>query len=57
MQDGLEPAVIAETTEGVTLGFIVIVVLLEVAVAGLAQLKLDVKIQVTIAPFANELEE
>jgi hypothetical protein len=44
-------------TDGVTLGLIVTVVLLDVAVDGLAQLKLEVKIHVTTAPFVKELEE
>ena len=50
---GLVPLVIAMVMVGVTLGFTVIVIALDVAVKGLAQLKLLVITQVTICPFVN----
>ena len=50
-QEGLLPLVTAIETEGVTLELMVIVTLLLVAVAGLAQVAFDVRIQFTIWPF------
>lgn len=43
-------------TEGVTTGFTIIVIALDVAVVGLAQDELDVKIQVTISLFVNAVD-
>ena len=53
-QDGLLPLLSAILTDGVNTGFIVIVILLEVAVAGLAQANPDVMMQVTICPFVRD---
>ena len=53
---GLLPEVKEVVTDGVTLGLIVTVVLLDVAVEGLAQLRLEVKTHVTTSPLLNELE-
>ena len=52
---GFEPPVSAMLTDGVTFGFMDIVIALDVAVTGLAQLKLDVIVQVMICPFVNVL--
>ncbi len=43
-------------TEGVTIAITVIVIALDVAVAGDAQAALDVMITLTISPFANAAE-
>jgi len=53
-QEGLLPLLSAILTDGVNTGFIVIEILLEVAVAGLAQANPDVMRQVTICPFVSE---
>ena len=50
MHLGFVPFVIAMVMVGVTLGVTVIVIALEVAVGELAQLRLDVIMQVTICP-------
>ena len=47
------PAVSAIETAGVTLAFTVIVMPFDVAVAGLAQVALEVRTHVTICPFVN----
>ena len=52
---GFEPPVSAMLTDGVTFGFMDIVIALDVAVTGVAQLKLDVIVQVMICPFVNVL--
>jgi hypothetical protein len=52
-QVGLEPAVIAIDTDGTTTGFTVMVIPALVAVVGLAQVALEVSIQVTICPFVR----
>jgi hypothetical protein len=52
---GFELPVSAMLTDGVTFGFMVIVIAFDVAVTGLAQLKLDVIVQVMICPFVNVL--
>ena len=52
---GLVTPVSAMLTDGVTFGFMVIVIAFDVAVTGLAQLKLDVIVQVMICPFVNVL--
>jgi hypothetical protein len=52
---GFEPPVSAMLTDGVTFGFMDIVIAFDVAVTGLAQLKLDVMVQVMICPFVNVL--
>ena len=54
-QAGFEPPVSAMLTDGVAFGFMVIVIALDVAVTGVAQLKLDVIVQVMICPFVNVL--
>ena len=48
------PLLSAILTDGVNTGFIVIVILLDVAVAGLAQANPDVIIQVTTCPFVRD---
>ncbi len=50
---GLLPVVIAAETAGVTVGLIVIVIPVLVAVAGLAQAAFDVSIHVTTWLFVN----
>lgn len=40
-------------TDGVTAGFTVIVMVLELAVAGLAQVAFEVIVQVTVCPFVS----
>ena len=50
---GLVPDVSEIVTEGVTTGFTVIVIPLDVAVAGLAQVAVDVITQVTTWPLVN----
>ena len=52
---GFEPPVSAMLTDGVTFGFMDIVIAFDVAVTGVAQLKLDVILQVMICPFVNVL--
>jgi hypothetical protein len=52
---GFEPPVSAMLTDGVMIGFMVIVIAFDVAVTGVAQLKLDVIVQVMICPFVNVL--
>ena len=42
---------------GTTVGFTIITILFEVSVAGAAQTALEVKIQVTIFPFAKVVDE
>ena len=54
---GLVPDVIAIVTDGVTLGFTVIVIVLDVTVAGLAQVAFEVILQLTISPLANVVDE
>ena len=53
-QDGLLPLLSAILTDGVNTGFIVIVMLLDVAVTGLAHANPDVIIQVTTCPFVRD---
>lgn len=53
---GLVPEVMAVVMVGVMVPLVVIVVELDVAVVGLAQLKLEVITHVTTCPFANEDE-
>jgi hypothetical protein len=52
---GFEPPVSAMLTDGVTFGFMVIVIAFDVVVTGVAQLKLDVIVHVMICPFVNVL--
>ena len=54
-QEGLLPLVSAIETEGVTVVLIFIVMLLLVAVVGLAQLALEVITQLTTCPFVSAL--
>lgn len=53
-QVGFDPDVKATKTEGVLALFVVIIIAVEVAVVGLAQLKLEVITQVTDCPFVSE---
>lgn len=48
------PGLAAIFTDGVTIGFTAIVIVLEVAVAGLAHASDDVITTVTTSPFAND---
>jgi hypothetical protein len=52
---GFEPPVSAMLTDGVTFGFMVIVIAFDVAVTGVAQLKLEVIVHVMICPLVNVL--
>ena len=52
---GFEPPVSAMLSDGVTFGFMVIVIAFDVAVTGVAQLKLDVIVHVMICPFVKLL--
>ena len=55
---GLFPEVMEVVTEGVTIGFTVIVIALLVTVAVVAQAALEVNMQVTVCPFVKaELEK
>ena len=56
LHEGFKPPVMAMETDGVTLEFIVNVTLFDDAVTGLAQLKLEVMLQVIIWPFVKALE-
>jgi hypothetical protein len=53
---GLDPEAIAMLIVGVTAGVTVIVIALDVTVAGLEHTALDPKSQVTISPFTNTAE-
>jgi hypothetical protein len=53
-QAGLLPPVILIATVGVTAGFTVMLILLEVAVVGDAQLELDVSTQLTDCPLVSD---
>lgn len=53
VQVGFVPVVIEVTTAGTTLPADVIVIAVDVAVVGLAQLRLEVITQVTTCPFVN----
>jgi hypothetical protein len=52
---GFEPPVSAMLTDGVTFGFMVIVIAFDVVVTGVAQLKLEVIVHVMICPFVKLL--
>jgi hypothetical protein len=52
---GFEPPVSAMLTDGVMIGFMVIVIAFDVVVTGVAQLKLEVIVHVMICPFVNVL--